>query len=87
METRRRDERDNYFLSLSAEYGNLVKKKILSPGTPSSKAKKKFFFFPPKTGCSNWITFVQTGSLFVMGYGCARRSVRERIRMVLFYGE
>ena len=57
----------------------------VSPGTPSSKAKK--FFFSPKTGCSNRSKFVQTVAVFVMGYGCARRSTREWIRTVLFYVE
>ena len=66
---------------------------LISPGTPSSKARPwfliKIFFSKIRlwTGCSNRSNFVQTVAVFGMGYGCAQNSARERIRMVLFYGE
>jgi len=67
---------------------------FFSPGTPSSKAHPFFqyayvlvkFFFS-KIRLAYLELGVQTVAVFVLGYGCAQRSARERIRMVLFYGE
>jgi len=66
---------------LSQEFFFFVKTFI--PWDAQSKAhpvfsiKINFSKIRLRTGWSNWINFVQTVAVFVMGYGCARRSARE----------
>ena len=42
-----------------------------SPWVTQSEGKK--ITFSPQTGCSNRVNLVQTGEIFVMGFGARRR--------------